>query len=158
MWSKIRLLLSTRLLRARLRASLLPQGSGWCKSLQIRSITVLITPIPTPTQCLPTSPNEEKALKPSAVHYFSVIEGKKQMRACHAVMVHKQLSTMEPSFLSRAEPEAGTWEFCKAVCSHLQKVGVHQLCPLRSICCGDPAGCRAIAHWATHVKFLLVPL
>lgn len=44
---------------------------------------------PPPPSCLrlPTFPSEEKALEPAAVHCFSVIEGKKQMGACDAVMV-----------------------------------------------------------------------
>lgn len=77
---------------------------------------VPIAPVPPPALCLPTFPNEEKALKPAAVHYFGLIEGKKQMRACHAVMVCKQFSTVEDPSPSGAELDAGTWGYCKAVC------------------------------------------
>ena len=58
--------------------------------------------IPTPALCLSTFPNGEKALKPVAVHYFSLVEGKKQTRACHAMMVCKQFSIMEPPVLVSA--------------------------------------------------------
>lgn len=59
------LLLSDGLLRARLRASLLPQGSVERKSPQIKSNMALT---PTPALSLLTFPNEKKALKPVTVN------------------------------------------------------------------------------------------
>lgn len=108
--------------------------------------------ISTPALHLPTFPNKEKAPKPVAVRYFSGFEGKKQTRPCRTVMVCKQFSITDPPFPSGAGcGDMGVLEGCV-------KVGGHQLCPLRSICCGDHAELRATARWAAPVEFLLLPL
>lgn len=68
---------------------------------------VLITRLPPPVLCLPTFPNEEEALKSAAVRYFSVTEGKKQMRACRGMMICKQFFIVDTPFLLSIQGRAG---------------------------------------------------
>lgn len=70
----------------------------------------------TPALCLTPFQIVQKYQSQLQFTTSALLKAKKQRRACHAVMVCKQFSIMEPFFPNQAEMDAGTWDFCKAVC------------------------------------------
>lgn len=97
-------LLPAGLLGTSLRTSPFSQASGEGESPQARSSLALIALI----LCVPTSPNEEKALKPAAACYSGAIRGKKESLSCCdglCVVIHH----LSPSIKDKDAGTRGCW-------------------------------------------------